>query len=156
MAFRDTLITLRDELAAARAQRLQEAAAEAAELEAVRGKLLERAEALGIAPLLAELNAVLLNGRGVIRRYDSWDEEPEDSGGDPGFNLVSLDGEEDELEEICLTLSWEEDGDRAIEVELGLEEEDDFYLMVNGVGIRQEAAALEQALVEAFREELEL
>lgn len=159
MAFRDTLTNLRDELAAARAQRLQEAAAEDAELEAVREKLRDLAESLQIAPLLEELNAVLLGGQGVIHRLTSWEEETEEgeSAAEPGFNLVSLDGEdEDDLEEICLTLSWEEDGERAIEVELGLEEENSFYLMVNGVAIRQERAALEQALVEAFREELEL
>ena len=159
MAFRDTLTNLRDELAAARAQRLQEAAAEDAELEAVREKLRDLAESLRIAPLLEELNAVLLSGQGVIHRLTSWEEETEeeDAAAEPGFNLVSLDGEdEDDLEEICLTLSWEEDGERAIEVELGLEEEDSFYLMVNGVAIRPERAALEQYLVEAFREELEL
>ena len=160
MAFRDTLTNLRDELAAARAQRLQEAAAEDAELEAVREKLRDLAESLQIAALLEELNAVLLGGQGVIHRLTSWEEETEedeDSAAEPGFNLVSLDGEdEDDLEEICLTLSWEEDGERAIEVELGLEEEDSFYLMVNGVSVRPERAALEQYLVEAFRDELEL
>jgi len=157
MAFRDTLTNLRDELAAARAQRLQEAAAEDAELEAARENLRALAESLQIAPLLEELNAILLEGRGVIHRFNSWDEETADADDESGFNLVSLDAEEeDDLEEICVTLSWEEDGERAIEVELGVEEEDTFYLMVNGVSIRQEPAALERALVEAFREELEL
>lgn len=157
MAFRDTLTNLRDELAAARAQRLQEAAAEDAELEAARENLRALAESLQIAQLLEELNAILLDGRGVIHRFNSWDEEAADADDESGFNLVSLDAEEeDDLEEICVTLSWEEDGERAIEVELGVEEEDTFYLMVNGVSIRQEPAALERALVEAFREELEL
>ena len=157
MAFRDTLTNLRDELAAARAQRLQEAAAEDAELEAARENLRALAESLQIAQLLEELNAILLDGRGVIHRFNSWDEETADADDESGFNLVSLDAEEeDDLEEICVTLSWEEDGERAIEVELGVEEEDTFYLMVNGVSIRQEPAALERALVEAFREELEL
>lgn len=157
MAFRDTLTNLRDELAAARAQRLQEAAAEDAELEAARENLRALAESLQIAPLLEELNAILLGGQGVIHRFNSWDEEAADADDESGFNLVSLDAEEeDDLEEICVTLSWEEDGERAIEVELGVEEEDTFYLMVNGVSIRQEPAALERALVEAFREELEL
>ena len=78
MAFRDTLTNLRDELAAARAQRLQEAAAEDAELEAVREKLRELAESLRIAPLLEELNAVLLGGQGVIHRLTSWEEETEE------------------------------------------------------------------------------
>lgn len=157
MAFRDTLTNLRDELAAARAQRLQEAAAEDAELEAARENLRALAESLQIAQLLEELNAILLDGRGVIHRFNSWEEEAADADEESGFNLVSFDAEEeDDLEEICVTLSWEEDGERSIEVELGVEEEDTFYLMVNGVAIRQERAALERSLVEAFREELEL
>ncbi len=157
MAFRDTLTNLRDELAAARAQRLQEAAAEDAELEATRENLRALAESLQVAQLLEELNAILLDGRGVIHRFNSWDEETVDADDESGFNLVSFDAEEeDDLEEICVTLSWEEDGERSIEVELGVEEEDTFYLMVNGVAIRQERAALERSLVEAFREELEL
>ena len=157
MAFRDTLTNLRDELAAARAQRLQEAAAEDAELEAARENLRALAESLQVAQLLEELNAILLDGRGVIHRFNSWDEEAADTDEESGFNLVSFDAEEeDDLEEICVTLSWEEDGERSIEVELGVEEEDTFYLMVNGVAIRQERAALERSLIEAFREELEL
>ena len=157
MAFRDTLTNLRDELAAARTRRLQEAAAEDAELEALRAKLRELAESLQITQLLAEVNAVLLAGQGSIDRFNSWDEETDADVDEPGFNLLSLNGdEEEEPEEICLTLSWEEDGERAIEVELGLEEEDSFYLMVNGVAIRPEREALEQALIVAFREELEL
>ena len=157
MAFRDTLTNLRDELAAARAQRLQEAAAEDAELEAARENLRALAESLQIAQLLEELNAILLDGRGVIHRFNSWDEETADADEESGFNLVSFDAEEeDDLEEICVTLSWEEDGERSIEVELGVEEEDTFYLMVNGVAIRQERESLERSLVEAFREELEL
>lgn len=157
MAFRDTLTNLRDELAATRARRLQEAAAEDAELEALRAKLRELAESLQITQLLAEVNAVLLAGQGSIDRFNSWDEETDSDVDEPGFNLLSLNGEEEEEpEEICLTLSWEEDGERAIEVELGLEDEDSFYLMVNGVAIRPEREALEQALIVAFREELEL
>ena len=157
MTFRDTLTTLRDELAAPRARRLQEAAAEDAELEAIRAKLRELAESLQITQLLAEVNAVLLAGQGSIDRFNSWETAADDDPDEPGFNLLSLNGdEEEELEEICLTLSWEEDGERAIEVELGMEEEDSFYLMVNGVAIRPEREALEQALIVAFREELEL
>ena len=50
---------------------------------------------------------------------------------------------------------WDEAGEREIVVDLGLSE-DGTYLQVNGVDIRMEAEALEQALVEAFRDELEL
>ena len=49
---------------------------------------------------------------------------------------------------------WDEAGEREIAVDLGLSE-DGTYLQVNGVDIRPEGEALEQALVEAFRDELE-
>ncbi len=158
MAWRDTLTNLRDELAEARAQRLREAQEEDAEAEQLRASLRELAASLEIAQLLADVNAILLQGNGALETFVSW-EEGDDEAEEPGFNLVSLndaDDEADDVEEICLTLSWEEDGERAIEIELGIEEEDTAYLMVNGVPIRQEREALERAVVAAFREELEL
>ena len=158
MAWRDTLTNLRDELAEARAQRLREAQEEDAEAEQLRASLRELAASLEIAQLLADVNAILLQGSGALETFVSW-EEGDDEAEEPGFNLVSLndaDDEADDVEEICLTLSWEEDGERAIEIELGIEEEDTAYLMVNGVPIRQEREALERAVVAAFREELEL
>ena len=158
MAWRDTLTNLRDELAEARAQRLREAQEEDAEAEKLRASLRELAASLEIAQLLADVNAILLQGNGALETFVSW-EEGDDEAEEPGFNLVSLndaDDEADDVEEICLTLSWEEDGERAIEIELGIEEEDTAYLMVNGVPIRQEREALERAVVAAFREELEL
>ena len=158
MAWRDTLTNLRDELAEARAQRLREAQEEDAEAEQLRASLRELAASLEIAQLLADVNTILLQGNGALETFVSW-EEGDDEAEEPGFNLVSLndaDDEADDVEEICLTLSWEEDGERAIEIELGIEEEDTAYLMVNGVPIRQEREALERAVVAAFREELEL
>ena len=158
MAWRDTLTNLRDELAEARAQRLREAQEEDAEAEKLRAGLRELAASLDIAQLLVDVNAILLQGNGALETFVSW-EEGDDAAEEPGFNLVSLndaDDEADDVEEICLTLSWEEDGERAIEIELGIEEEDTAYLMVNGVPIRQEREALERAVVAAFREELEL
>ena len=52
-------------------------------------------------------------------------------------------------------LSWEEAGDREIAVEV-VSDSEGISLQVNGVEIRPEREALEQALVEAFRDELEL
>lgn len=155
MAFRDTLATLRDELAAARSTRLQEAREADAQLEQSRAALRQLAARLEITPLLEEMNAILLNGNGSLETFVSWEaDDADDDLDDPGFNLVSLEPDGGEVPEgICISLSWEEDGECAIDVELA---DADPSLMVNGVAIRPEREALEQALIVAFREELEL
>ena len=158
MAWQDTLNDLRDELADVRVRRLQRAEANEAELAKVRQEITELAQSLGIGQLLAEMNATLLQGKGEIDTIISWDEDTEpDDGLDGEASLNELpDEEEDEDEETISTiLSWDEDGDREIAVEVVLDE-DGISLQVNGVEIRPEVEALQQGLVEAFRDELEL
>ena len=65
------------------------------------------------------------------------------------------DDDEDQYDAITHALSWEEFGDREIEVELVLAE-DGASILVNGVEVRPEREALEMALLEAIRDELEL
>ena len=159
MAWRDTLTDLRNELADTRAQRLRQSKAEDAEAERARGVLSQLVDSLQIPQLLTELNEILLEGKGNLETFISWEEEDgEDEGNEPekGFNLVSLNEEQEELDEIYMSLTWEENDERTIEVEVGNSEDEGLYLMVNGVSIRHEQAALEQALVVAFREELDL
>jgi hypothetical protein len=52
-------------------------------------------------------------------------------------------------------LSWVEGGEMEIAVDLGLSE-GGIYLQINEIEIRPERDALEQGLIEAFRDELEL
>ncbi len=155
MAWRDTLTNLRDELAEARLRRLRQVQEEDARIEQSRVELRKQATSLGIAQLLTDVNTILLAEGGTLETFVSW-EEASDEYQDLGLNLLNQDDDgDDEGEEICFALSWEEDGERTIEIELGLAE-DASYLMVNGVETRPERAALERAVVEAFREELEL
>ena len=156
MAWRDTLTDLRDELADTRAQRLRQSKAEDAEAERARGVLSQLVDSLQIPQLLTELNEILLEGKGNLETFISWEGEDEDDEPEKGFNLVSLNEEQEELDEIYMSLTWEENDERTIEVEVGNSEDEGLYLMVNGVSIRHEQAALEQALVVAFREELDL
>ena len=156
MAWRDTLTDLRDELADTRAQRLRQSKAEDAEAERARGVLNHLVDSLQIPQLLTELNEILLEGKGNLETFISWEEEDEDDEPEKGFNLVSLNEEQEELDEIYMSLTWEENDERTIEIEVGNSEDEGLYLMVNGVSIRHEQAALEQALVVAFREELDL
>ena len=63
--------------------------------------------------------------------------------------------DDDDTDVITTILSWEEGGDLEIAVDLGLSE-DGIYLQINEIEIRPERGALEQGLIEAFRDELDL
>ena len=154
MAWRDTLRGLRDELAEIRAQRQRDRQADEAEQQAQRLEMARVADSLGLSSLLQEMNSVLLNGQGEVEYISSWEEEMEE---DPDESLLKLDALE-ELEDedyINVILTWEEDGEREIVLDLGFGEPE-MPLLVNGVDIRLEQEALEQALLEAFRMQLEL
>ena len=152
MAWRDTLRGLRDELAEIRAQRQRERQAGEAEQLAQRLEMARIAESLGLTSLLQEMNSVLLNGQGQVENISSWEEGNEE---DEDASLLMLEDPE-ELEEadyINAILTWEEDGEREIVMDLGFGEKG-MSLLINGVDIRLEQEALEQALVEAFRNQL--
>ena len=149
MAWQDTLLELREELAEARAQRLQRASEEAAEIGKQRDELTRLAASLGISDVLSEMNRTLLDGKGEIETIVSW--EPEQEGDDPSPD----DDDEEEADGISAFLTWEEAEEREIAVDLGLAE-DGIYLQVNGVDVRLERDALETALIEAFRDELDI
>jgi hypothetical protein len=154
MAWRDTLRELRDDLAEIRAQRQTQRQADEAEQQAQRLELASISESLHLTGLLQEMNSVLLNGQGQVENISSWEEEKEE---DLDESLLTLDGLEEPEDEdyINVVLTWEEDGEREIVLDLGFGEPE-MSLLVNGVDIRLEQEALEQALVEAFRMQLEL
>ena len=155
MPWRDTLQSLQSELAQVRDERLSLAREEAATRQAQRDQITNLASSLRIAELVGDMNAVLLQGKGTIETYSSWDPPSEES--DQTSDLLGLDedGDEDDADYISSILSWEEDGEREIAVDLGISEEG-VYLQVNELEIRPEQDALEQALVAAFREELQV
>ena len=157
MAWRDTLAGLRDELAEVRAQRRQRAAAEEAQSQQDRQELSSLASALRITEMLSEMNAALLEGQGDVETALSWESSQEDQDGGDGDELGMADEEndEDDGDVLATVLTWEEDGEREIAVEVLLAS-GEISVQVNGVEIRPEQDALEQALVEAFRDELEL
>ena len=154
MAWRDTLRELRDDLAEIRAQRQTQRQGDEAEQQAQRLELASISESLHLTGLLQEMNSVLLNGQGQVENISSWEEEKEE---DLDESLLTLDGLEEPEDEdyINVVLTWEEDGEREIVLDLGFGEPE-MSLLVNGVDIRLEQEAVEQALVEAFRMQLEL
>lgn len=150
MAWRDILIDLKAELAELRSQRSRQAEDDQLEINRQRTELTQLAEILQIPQLLEEMNSTLLDGKGEIERIVSW-EPPED-----GAEELELDDENvEEADVITAILSWDEGGDRELAVDLGIGD-DGTYLQVNNVDIRPKLEALEQALLEGFRDELEL
>ena len=154
MAWRDTLLGLQTELAEVRAERMHQAKEEAVERDAQRQQLSQMAASLEMARLVEEMNTILLKGGGNVESYSSW-ENPEEYEGPDDELLLLEDSEDADADYLSAVLTWEEDGEREIAVDLGISEEG-LYLQVNGVDVRLERNALEQALVEAFREELQL
>ena len=147
--WRDTLAELKEELADARAERMRRDAEENAELQRQRAVLSELVESLEISNLLTEMNRTLLDGGGAIETILSWETEDEDD------DMLPYGPEEEEGDVIALILTWVEGGERELAVDVGVTD-DGTYVQVNGVEIRPEREAMEAALVEAFREELDL
>ena len=147
--WRDTLAELKEELAEVRAERRARDAEENAELQRQRAVLSDLVESLDISELLTEMDRTLLDGGGSIETILSWETEDEDD------DMLPYSPEEEEGDVIALILTWVEGGERELAVDVGITE-DGTYVQVNGVEIRPEREALEAALVEAFREELDL
>ena len=155
MTWRETLEGLKEELTNIRAQRQSRVDEEAASLQKEREDLSNRAQELGINELLAEMNNTLLDGNGAIETIVGWVIADDDLELEPGISMNGEEPDDDDTDVITTILSWEEGGDLEIAVDLGLSD-DGIYLQINEIEIRPERAALEQGLIEAFRDELEL
>ena len=151
----DRLLRLKQELAEVRAVRQRRANEEEAELARERDDLSRLADGLGIAGLLGDMNATLLDGRGRVETVVGWEDETVEGMIDLSSPSSDLEEDEDDSDVITSVVAWEEGGQLEIIVDLGLTDEGT-YLQVNGIEIRPERDALEQALLEAFRDELEL
>ena len=161
MTWHDTLQGLKQDLIEVRAQRQRRIEEAEAGLKKERDDLSLMSNNLGVEELLAEINATLLDGKGEIETIVGWEsDEEEDLDLTSGLKIIDVDpeGPEDDDEDtdvITTILSWYEDGDLEIAVDLGLSNEG-IYLQINEIEIRPEREALEQGLIEAFKDELEL
>ena len=146
MPWRDSLEQLKTELTQARATRMQRLEEYDHEVAAEREELLSRQESLEITALLTEMNEILLDGQGEVEATVEWETgEDED---EPIYD--------DEAADVITTaLNWDEGEELEVVVELAMLDEG-ISLMVNGVQIRQDRNALERALIDAFREQLQL
>ena len=155
MTWRDTLEGLKQEVAEVRSKRELRLEREDAELQSERDDLSKMAQTLGINELLAEMNATLLDGKGNIETIIGWETGSEDLELDPGIGMNGDEPDDGDTDVITTILSWDERGEMEIAVDLGLSD-DGIYLQINEIEIRPEREALEQGLVVAFRDELEL
>lgn len=146
MAWRDSLEQLKAELTQARATRMERLEAYDQEVAAEREELLSRHDSLNITSLVLEMNEVLLDGQGEVETTVEWETGEEEE--EPIYD--------DETADVISTaLSWDEGEELEVVVELAMLDEG-ISLMVNGVQIRQDRNALERALIDAFREQLQL
>jgi len=157
MTWRETLEGLKEDLNEVRAQRQKQVDEDEAGLKKEREGLSQTARELGVDGLLAEMNATLLDGKGEVETIVGWESSDEDLDIDPGISMNGgePDDEDDDTDAITTILSWNEGGEMEIAVDLGLSDEG-IYLQINEIEIRPEREALEQGLIEAFRDELEL
>ena len=161
MTWHDTLQGLKQDLIEVRAQRQRRSEEAESGLKKERDDLSLMSKNLGVEELLAEINATLLDGKGEIETIVGWESyEEEDLDLASGLKIIDVDpeGPEDDDEDtdvITTILSWDEGGDLEIAVDLGLSNEG-IYLQINEIEIRPEREALEQGLIEAFKDELEL
>ena len=146
MAWRDSLEQLKAELTQARANRMERLEAYDQEVAAEREELLSRHDSLNITALVLEMNDILLDGQGEVETTVEWETGEEEE--EPIYD--------DETADVISTaLSWDEGEELEVVVELAMLDEG-VSLMVNGVQIRQDRNALERALIDAFREQLQL
>ena len=157
MTWRETLEGLKEDLNEVRAQRQKQVDEDEAGLKKERDGLSRTARELGVDGLLAEMNVTLLDGKGKVETIVGWESSDEDLDIDPGISMNGgePDDEDDDTDAITTILSWNEGGEMEIAVDLGLSDEG-IYLQINEIEIRPEREALEQGLIEAFRDELEL
>lgn len=146
MPWRDSLEQLKRDLNQVRATRLQRLQEYNQTVAAERQELLSRQESLEIAALLADMNLVLLDGRGQVETTIEWE-----AGEDEGELIYDY----ETADVITTALTWEEGEELELVVELAMLDEG-ISLMVNEVQVRQDRNALERALIDAFREQLQL
>ena len=117
---------------------------------AVRRSLLEKfAVELSVDSLLTQMNDVLLDGGARLVVNRSWQYEYDN---DDGFG-----DEDDELsDEIVYVLYWHDGSPVEIEVRVGIDNDDGGYVLVEDEEVADSAAAIQSALVEAFRDIVDL
>ena len=107
-----------------------------------RGMLERFASGLAVDEMLTQINEALLDGGARLIVNRSWQYE---------FDEEDL-SDEDEVDEIVYVLYWHDGEPVEIEVRVGIDEEDSGYVLVEEEEIDDDAEAIQDALLGAFRD----
>ncbi len=146
---------VKEELEPLRQERERQAIVEEAERQDRLAEVKKFFDSLKIEEMLGEMNRVLLAGQGNLEVYTPWDTEESPAGEEEEMAEEDEDGDYEESDSVSAVLGWDEGGPLEIAVDVG-PGSDGYYLQVNGVDIRLEEDAIQQALLRAFRDELGL
>ena len=168
-AWRETVQGIKRELDADNGRLLRVLAEQDAErVDEVR-PLFDLAQSLRVEELLSYMNDTLLDGQGVVERTIRWveitdgdDDEDWDEDDDDEEDDDWDDEDEDEEDEdfflsatLSVTLTWKEAGRLQVSVDIS-DEGDGVELRINGMPLeRPTARNLQNALVTAFREQMD-
>ncbi len=165
MAWRDTLIEMRDKVRQANPPGQLPLDSQDRQYWQDHGELYRLAASLGIAQILLDCNEVLLGGMGKVESTSNVDfylEEDDDwepvELGEPGElnDQSAQEAEDDGGAELCFSLSWETEIYQChLDIDLGMTPEGEPYLLVNGEEIPRRRENLEDALLEAYQEEID-
>jgi hypothetical protein len=102
---------------------------------------------------LRSINEKILHNNGIITINNSWELETDLNETEPEPNADEQD--EEDTDYISYVLDWDEDGEREIAIDIGLED-GSLYLEINGHDVTLEVPKIQQMLINVIQEELEI
>jgi hypothetical protein len=158
MAWRDDLLALKKDLDTALARTMGEPVDEDPDSEREREELYQLAASLQVAQMLVDLNEAVLGGAGRVEStslMDYYDDDDEVFEMEDEDELEEDEGTLEEGVEVRFSLVWDDVTECAVDVELG-KTNGRICLLVNGEEVRQQREVLETAVLDAFRDEMDL
>jgi len=149
----DSLSNLSIDIENIRKERLELDAENRIADQANRNLLLETASNLELESLLRSINEKILHNNGIITINNSWELETDLNETEPEPNADEED--EEDTDYISYVLDWDEDGEREIAIDIGLED-GSLYLEINGHDVTLEVPKIQQMLINVIQEELEI
>ena len=159
MNWKETIESLLPEIALIREERERIIADEESERDTGRAQIIALASDLEIISLLEHINSTIFGDSASIEFSQSWDIDDATATEATDGQIPVNYGEEDGIDYVSVILSWDEqtkgESEREIAVDIGISV-NGIYLQVNEIDVRPERIAVENALIEALREEIRL
>ena len=159
MNWKETIESLLPEIALIREERERIIADEESERDTGRAQITAIASDLEIMSLLENINRTIFGNSASIECSQSWNTDDATATNDSNTQIPEDYEEEDGIDYVSTILSWDEqtkgESEREIAVDIGISV-NGIYLQVNEIDVRPERTAVENALVEALREEIRL